>query len=85
MNSWCRCRGKHSPMTVPSSRLSAANKVERRALETEREIGDAWLVTSGINPGDRVIVEGLQKVQPGGQAVPVEAGQAPADATPAAE
>ena len=43
------------------------------------------MVDSGLQAGDRVIVEGLQKVQPGGQAVPVEAGQAPADATPAAE
>jgi hypothetical protein len=26
-NSWCRCRAMHSPMTVPSSTLSAANNV----------------------------------------------------------
>ena len=30
---------------------------------TERAIGDAWLVTAGLQPGDRVIVEGLQKVR----------------------
>jgi membrane fusion protein, multidrug efflux system len=53
--------------------VSAANKVERRQLVTEREIGDAWLVTSGINPGDRVIVEGLQKVRPGGDVIAVPA------------
>jgi membrane fusion protein (multidrug efflux system) len=62
--------------------VSAANKVERRQLETEREIGDAWLVTSGINPGDRVIVEGLQKVRPGADVKAVPAG-APAKAAAA--
>ena len=45
--------------------VTAANKVELRQLTTDRELGDAWLVTSGINPGDRVVVEGLQKVRPG--------------------
>jgi membrane fusion protein (multidrug efflux system) len=54
--------------------VTAANKVERRQLAAEREIGDVWLVTSGINPGDRVIVEGLQKVRPGGDVIPVQAG-----------
>ncbi|MEI9989130.1 MAG: efflux RND transporter periplasmic adaptor subunit [Rhizomicrobium sp.] len=35
-----------------------------RLLKASRAIGDKWLVTSGLNPGDRLIVEGLQKVQP---------------------
>ncbi len=50
-------------------------KVERRALVTERAVGDAWLVTAGLKAGDRVIVEGLQKVQPGAtvKAVPAAA------------
>ena len=54
--------------------VNAQNKVERKQLVAEREIGDAWLVTSGIAPGDRVIVEGLQKVRPGADVVPVAAG-----------
>ncbi len=60
------------------------NKVERRQIETEREIGDAWLVTSGINPGDQVIVEGLQKVRPGAdvKAVPAASVQKAASAPP---
>jgi len=33
-------------------------------------VGDQWLVTSGLAPGDRVIVEGLQKIGPG---APVQA------------
>jgi membrane fusion protein (multidrug efflux system) len=28
-------------------------------------MGDKWLITSGLTPGDRVIVEGMQKVRPG--------------------
>jgi membrane fusion protein (multidrug efflux system) len=30
-----------------------------------RAIGDKWLVSEGLNPGDRLIVEGSQKVRPG--------------------
>jgi membrane fusion protein, multidrug efflux system len=45
--------------------VDAENKVERRQLETDRPVGDAWLVTKGLAAGDRVIVEGLQKVRPG--------------------
>ena len=45
--------------------LGAGDKVEQRALELDRAIGDTWLVTKGLAPGDRVIVEGLQKVRPG--------------------
>ncbi len=33
-------------------------------LKVSRAIGDKWLVTSGLKPGDRLIVEGLQRVQP---------------------
>ncbi|MEW5773309.1 MAG: efflux RND transporter periplasmic adaptor subunit [Thermodesulfobacteriota bacterium] len=39
--------------------------LERRDLEVDRVVGDAWLVTSGLAAGDRVVVEGLQKVRPG--------------------
>jgi membrane fusion protein (multidrug efflux system) len=35
-----------------------------RLLKTSRTIGDKWLVTAGLNAGDRLIVEGLQKVTP---------------------
>ncbi len=39
--------------------------VERRVLKTDRAIGDVWLVTDGLKIGERVIVEGLQRVRPG--------------------
>lgn len=49
-------------------------KVAERVVKTERTVGDAWLVSSGVAAGDRVIVEGLQKVQPGQAVKPEEAG-----------
>ncbi|HQI82016.1 MAG TPA: efflux RND transporter periplasmic adaptor subunit [Deltaproteobacteria bacterium] len=42
--------------------------VEQRQLSIDRAMGNQWLVTSGLVPGDRVIVEGMQKVRPGAQA-----------------
>jgi len=53
--------------------VNADGKVERRQLVTERAVGDAWLVTGGLKAGDRVIVEGLQKVQPGAAVTAVPA------------
>jgi membrane fusion protein (multidrug efflux system) len=47
--------------------------VELRVLQASRTIGDQWLVDEGLKAGDRVIVEGLQKVKPGGMATAVEA------------
>jgi len=40
-------------------------KVAQRMLTLDRAIGNRWLVTSGLAPGERVIVEGVQKVRPG--------------------
>jgi membrane fusion protein (multidrug efflux system) len=42
-----------------------AGKVQQRMLTLDRAMGDKWLVSSGLAPGDRLIVEGLQKVRPG--------------------
>ena len=42
--------------------------VEQRTVEVGQAIGDKWLVRSGLAAGDRVIVEGLQKVRPGAPA-----------------
>jgi membrane fusion protein (multidrug efflux system) len=51
-------------------------KVELRQLVTDRSIGDAWLITSGLAVGEQVIVEGLQKVRPGAAVTPVPAAPA---------
>ncbi len=45
--------------------VTADNKVEKRVVVTERAIGDTWLVNSGLNAGERVIVEGVNKVRVG--------------------
>jgi membrane fusion protein (multidrug efflux system) len=34
-------------------------------LTLDRAVGDRWLVTKGLAAGDRVIVEGLQRIRPG--------------------
>ena len=52
-------------------------KVAQRVLQTQRAIGDKWLVSAGLQAGDKVIVQGLQKVRPGMPVKPVEAGSKP--------
>jgi membrane fusion protein, multidrug efflux system len=46
--------------------------VALRILKLDRAIGDQWLVDSGLAPGDRVIVEGLQTAKPGAKVVAEE-------------
>jgi len=55
--------------------VDAEGKVQQRMLTLDRPIGDKWLVSAGLAPGDRVIVEGVQKVRPGAsvKAVPFDA------------
>jgi membrane fusion protein (multidrug efflux system) len=53
---------KGNPLTLI---VGADNKVEQRKLTLDRALGDKWLVSSGLTPGDRVIAEGIQKVRPG--------------------
>jgi len=57
--------------------LDAQNHAQPRILKTSQAIGDAWLVTGGLQPGDRLITEGLMKVRPGAPVRPVPAGSAP--------
>ena len=59
------------------------DKVEQRAVQVSRTVGDKWLVDGGLAAGDRVIVEGLQKIRPGAPVQATEAGaQPPAAAAP---
>ena len=51
--------------------VDTQNKVQTRSLTTGRIIGDRWQVTSGLAPGERVIVEGNDKIKPGAQVKPV--------------
>jgi membrane fusion protein (multidrug efflux system) len=53
-------RGEATTMVV-----AADDKVSTRVIKTERAIGNQWLVSEGVAAGDRVIVVGLQRIQPG--------------------
>ncbi|HTT99461.1 MAG TPA: efflux RND transporter periplasmic adaptor subunit [Rhizomicrobium sp.] len=53
--------------------VDAKNVARLRLLKTSCAIGDKWLVTDGLKPGDKLIVEGLQKVQPDMPVNPVPA------------
>ena len=53
--------------------VGRGDKVEQRKVTVSRAIGDQWLVDAGLEAGDRVIVEGVQKVQPGDAVKPSEA------------
>ena len=51
--------------------VGAEDKVEIRLIKTSASQGDKWIVNEGLKEGDRVIVEGLQKVRPGMPVKPV--------------
>ena len=68
-------KGQSTAMVV-----SGDGKVELRAVKVSRAIGDKWLVEDGLVAGDRVIVEGLQKIRPGAPVQATETGTTPAAA-----
>jgi len=45
--------------------VGANDHVEKRTVDLDRAIGDQWIVTRGLESGDRLIVAGLQRVKPG--------------------
>ncbi|HPV49018.1 MAG TPA: efflux RND transporter periplasmic adaptor subunit [Smithellaceae bacterium] len=53
------------------------NKAQIRQITLDREIGSSWLVSSGLSPGEKIIVEGMLRVTPGIEvrAVPFEDGK----------
>jgi membrane fusion protein (multidrug efflux system) len=74
--------------------VTTEGKVQQRVLKVERSIGNSWLVNQGVADGDRVIVEGVQRVRDGQEVTvsPVtiddatgEVKQAAADGKPPAE
>lgn len=48
------------------------NKVVQRTVSAERVVGSNWLIGSGLNEGDRLIVEGTSKITIGAAVKPVE-------------
>jgi multidrug efflux pump subunit AcrA (membrane-fusion protein) len=84
---------KHDALLVPGDAISFdqqgeyvlvvddKNVVERSAVKTGQQIGDALVVEDGLQASDRVIVEGLLQAIPGREVRPVEA-PAPPSAVP---
>jgi membrane fusion protein (multidrug efflux system) len=68
-------RGEAQVMVVNGESI-----VEARIVKAEQSIGDKWVVTEGLAAGDRVIVEGLQKIKPGAPVQAQGAASAPAAA-----
>lgn len=68
-------RGKALVMVV-----DAENKVQARPVQVVQSLDSQWVVTDGLQPGERIIVEGLQKVRPGASVQTEEVARAPATA-----
>ena len=62
-------KGESTAMVV-----GADGNAELRTLQVSRTIDDRWLVESGLAAGDRVVIEGLQKIRPGVPVQAIEAG-----------
>lgn len=53
-------QGLYSVMVVKPD-----STVEQRMVKADERVGNSWIIDSGVKPGEKVIVEGIQKVQPG--------------------
>lgn len=53
--------------------VGEGNKVATRTIETAGELGEDFIVASGLKAGERVVVEGTQKCRPGMTVIPKEA------------
>lgn len=62
--------------------LNDAGKVERRALTVGRAIGNRWWVNHGLQAGDKVIVDGLQKIKVGDSVRAVDMSDVPPKTAP---
>jgi membrane fusion protein (multidrug efflux system) len=61
--------------------VDASSKVAFRTVKVGQRVGALWVIQEGVKPGDRVVVEGLQRIQDGMTVVakpapPAEAGAA---------
>ena len=55
-------QGLYSVMVV-----KADSTVEQRMVKAGERVGNSWVIESGVKPGEKVIVEGIQRVRPGVQ------------------
>lgn len=67
--------------------VNADNVVEKRPVELARALGNRWLVDSGLQPGERLVVDGFQRIKPGDKVAPqvvdLNTKKGPAAAAPA--
>src|ERR1700683_5519463 len=63
--------------------VGADNIVAMRTVKPGDRVGSLWIITEGLNPGERVITEGLQKVKDGIEVVPPASPASEESATPA--
>ncbi len=66
-------RGQPTAMVV-----GAENVIEARQLTVLQDKGSDWVVSDGLNAGDRIVTVGLQKASPGATVTPEEEGAQPA-------
>lgn len=62
--------------------VDAGNKATERKVSAARAVGTDWVVTAGLKPGDKVIVQGLAKLKPGAPIKPVPASKPQVIAVP---
>jgi membrane fusion protein (multidrug efflux system) len=54
------------------------NKVDMRTVKPAERVDSLWVILEGLKPGERVVVEGIQKVRPGMPVTPKAFAEAPA-------
>ncbi|WAJ28336.1 efflux RND transporter periplasmic adaptor subunit [Antarcticirhabdus aurantiaca] len=67
-----RAVSRNSKGEATASFLTGDDMIETRIIETYTDVGGEWLVTGGVAEGDRLVVDGFQKIQPGARVSPVE-------------
>ncbi len=62
--------------------VGADDKIVMKVVKTGPKVGSLWVIDQGLAPGDRVVVEGVQKVRGGMTVNPTAGGDTPAVAAP---
>ena len=62
--------------------VGADNKADMRPVKTGERVDSLWVILEGLNPGERVVAAGIQKVRPGMPVTPEEKPEAQAETKP---
>jgi membrane fusion protein (multidrug efflux system) len=65
--------------------VGSDNKVQMKRVVTDTSVKNAWIVTNGLDSGDRIIVSGIQNARPGSPVTVVANNDAPSAATVASD